>query len=103
MKRVNDIGGEDGAAKWGPIPMEDKQAPYYGKLATALRAALGNKGPGLVNLHESRRAREDVGDENYHALRYFDLATVSVRNILIEKGVLTADEIEERIEKLRGS
>ena len=103
MKRVNDIGGEDGAAMWGPIPMEDKEAPYYGKLATALRAALGNKGPGLVNLHESRRAREDVGDENYHALRYFDLATVSVRNVLIEKGVLTAEEIEERIAKLRGS
>lgn len=99
MKRVNDIGGED----WGPIPRTEKEAPAYGKLATALRAALGDKGAGLVNLHESRRAREDVGPERYHGLGYFDLATVAVRDVLVEKGVLTEDEIEARIARLRGS
>lgn len=99
MKRVNDIGGED----WGPVPLEQKEAPAFGKLATALRAALGDKGPGLVNLHESRRAREDVGAERYHGLGYFELATVAVRDVLVEKGVLSAEEIEARIERLRRS
>lgn len=99
MKRVNDIGGED----WGPIPLDQKPTPAFGKLSTALRAALGDNGARLVNLHESRRAREDVGNERYHGLGYFELGTIAVHDVLVEKGVLTEQEIQERMESLRRS
>ena len=56
-KSVNDIGGED----WGPIPLTQKEVPDWAKLSTALRAALGDNGARLVNLHEGRRAREEMG------------------------------------------
>lgn len=97
MKRVNDIGGED----WGPISLDQKPTPEFGKLSTALRAALGDKGARLVNLHESRRAREDVGTGRYHGLGYFELGTIAIHDVLVEKGVLTEDEVQERMEQLR--
>lgn len=99
MKRVNDIGGED----WGPVPLSQADTPAFGKLSTALRAALGDKGAGLVNLHESRRAREDVGSERYHGLGYFELGTLAIHDVLVEKGVLTEAEIRERMDRLRRS
>ena len=58
--------------------------------AQALRAALGDNGACLVNLHEGRRAREEMGYERYHALGYFEMGMQAMYDILIEKGVVTA-------------
>ena len=97
MKRVNDIGGED----WGPVPLAQAETPDWAKLSTALRNALGERGAGLVSLHEVRRAREDLGRERYHALGYFELGTQAMHDVLVEKGVVTAEEVEARIAELR--
>ena len=99
MKRVNDIGGEN----WGDIPLTQKTVPDWALLATALRGALGERGAGLVNLHEARRARADLGYDRYHALGYFELGLQAMHDILVEKGVLTEEEIQARIERLRRS
>lgn len=98
-KSVNDIGGED----WGPIPLSQKETPEWAKLSTALRAALGDRGAGLVNLHEGRRAREDMGYERYHALGYFEMGMQAIHDILVQKGVVTEREVQDRIDALRGT
>ena len=95
-KSVNDIGGED----WGPVPLTQKEVPDWAKLSVALRGALGEKGAGLVSLHEGHRAREDLGYERYHALGYFELGMQATFDILIEKKVVTAEEVRDRIELL---
>ncbi len=96
-KSVNDIGGED----WGPIPLDQKETPEWAKLSTALRGALGDKGAGLVNLHEGRRAREDMGYDRYHTLGYFELGMQAIHDILVQKGVVTEQEVQDRIEALK--
>ena len=96
-KSVNDIGGED----WGPIPLTQKETPDWAKLSTALRAALGDKGAGLVNLHEGRRAREEMGYERYHALGYFEMGMQAIYDILVQKGVVTEQEVADRIAALK--
>ena len=98
-KSVNDIGGED----WGPIPLTQKETPDWAKLSTALRAALGDKGAGLVNLHEGRRAREEMGYERYHALGYFEMGMQAIYDILVQKGVVTEQEVAERIAALKAA
>lgn len=98
-KSVNDIGGED----WGPIPLTQKETPAWAKLSTALRAALGDNGAGLVNLHEGRRAREQMGYERYHALGYFEMGMQAIHDILVEKGVVTEREVRDRIDALRAA
>lgn len=98
-KSVNDIGGEN----WGPIPMDQKETPDWAKLSTALRGALGDRGAGLVSLHEGRRAREDMGYERYHALGYFEMGMQSIYDILVQKGVVTEREVQERIAELKAA
>ena len=98
-KSVNDIGGED----WGPIPLTQKETPNWAKLSTALRAALGDKGAGLVNLHEGRRAREEMGYERYHALGYFEMGMQAIYDILVQKGVVTEQEVADRIAALKAA
>ena len=98
-KSVNDIGGEDG----GPIPLTQKEVPDWAKLSTALRAALGDNGARLVNLHEGRRAREEMGYERYHALGYFEMGMQAICDILVQKGVVTEQEVQDRIDALRAA
>jgi hypothetical protein len=98
-KSVNDIGGEN----WGPIPMDQKETPDWAKLSTALRGALGDRGAGLVSLHEGRRAREDMGYERYHALGYFEMGMQAIYDILVQKGVVTEREVQERIAELKAA
>ena len=96
---INDIGGED----WGPIPLTQKETPDWAKLSTALRAALGDQGAGLVNLHEGRRAREEMGYERYHALGYFEMGMQAIYDILVQKGVVTEQEVADRIAALKAA
>jgi len=98
-KSVNDIGGEN----WGPIPMDQKETPDWAKLSTALRGALGDRGAGLVSLHEGRRAREDMGYERYHALGYFEMGMQAIYDILVQKGVVTEREVQVRIAELKAA
>ena len=98
-KSVNDIGGED----WGPIPLTEKEVPDWAKLSTALRGALGDKGAGLVNLHEGRRAREEMGYERYHALGYFEMGMQAIFDVLVQKKIVTPTEVQDRIEVLKGN
>lgn len=96
-KSVNDIGGEN----WGPISTAQETTPEWAKLSTALRGALGEKGAGLVNLHEGRRAREEMGREQYHALSYFELGMQAIHDILVQKNIITEQEIAARIITLK--
>lgn len=98
-KGVNDIGGED----WGPIPLTQQDVPDWAKLSTALRGALGDKGAGLVNLHEGRRAREEMSYEQYHSLGYFEMGMQAIFDILIQKKVVTEQEVQDRIDRLKAA
>ena len=98
-KNVNDIGGED----WGPVPLTEKEVPDWAKLSTALRGALGDKGAGLVNLHEGRRAREEMGYERYHALGYFEMGMQAIFDVLVQKKIVTPTEVQDRIEALKSN
>ena len=93
---VNDIGGED----WGPVPLTQKDVPDWAKLSIALRGALGEKGARLVSLHEGRRAREEMGYERYHALGYFEMGMQAILDILVQKKIVTEQEVRDRIDML---
>ena len=96
-KSVNDIGGEN----WGPISQSQKVTPEWAKLSTALRGVLGDKGAGLVSLHEGRRAREEMSYEVYHSLGYFEMGMQAIYDILVQKGVVSEQEVEDRIAAIK--
>jgi len=90
----NDIGGLPG----GPIDTSAGTHEGWHLLVTAIGAVLGARG--LTRIDERRRSSEDLG-EDYHRLGYFERMAQGGANLLYEKGILTREEVERRIEKLR--
>ena len=89
-----DIGGE--AA--GPIDTVDHGMKFWEKQANALRNTL--TGRKVVRLDELRRAAEDLGDR-YYRLGYFERTTEAMRNLLLEKGLFSPVELEEKMKEVR--
>jgi hypothetical protein len=92
----NDIGGLPG----GPIDRTTHEEAPWEKLIVALRQVFGRGDDALVNLHEQRRAVEELGDD-YNRLAYFERMTQGSANVLYEKGVLTRDEVRSRMDQIR--
>ena len=57
----------------------------------------------LVDFAELRRAIEDMGQEAYDELSYYERWAGSVATILVEKGVITQEELDGRIAALRAA
>jgi len=89
---LHDIGGR--AA--GPVDPSDHPLEPWHKMATAMSNVLGDADHKLTCTDESRRTREALDQESYDA-GYFERQILSLRNLLIEKGILDADEIGQRM------
>ena len=97
MRRPNDIGG----SKSGPIDPNARETADWQKELTALVSALGPGARHYLWVDEFRRSREDLPEDFYNTLSYFELWTEGLANLLAEKGFLTREEIGRRVEELR--
>ncbi len=95
-RRVHDIGGLPA----GSIDTSHHGEADWHRMATALSMALGPGRRGLTRVDERRRAAEDLG-EDYMRLGYFDRAVQAGANLLVEKGVLTHGEIDQRMAEIK--
>jgi Nitrile hydratase beta subunit, N-terminal len=85
---VHDMGGSPG----GPIYKGQHEVEDWERLADAVNGALGAKG--LQSTDELRRAIESL--ENYLDLSYYERWVAATEKLLVEKGVLTSDDIDQR-------
>jgi hypothetical protein len=85
---VQDMGGSPG----GPIDRGQHEVEDWERLADAITGALGAKG--LQSTDQHRRAIESL--EEYRDLSYYERWVAATEKLLVEKGVLTGDEIDER-------
>src|SRR3954447_4530685 len=91
----HDIGGLDlGLGKLDPHVSEAKP---WEKLSIVLGNAIGSGGTKLIALDEVRRKREEMGEQLYNELGYFERSIEATRRLLVEKGVFTDEEIEARM------
>ncbi len=91
--RPHDLGGKPA----GAIDRAEHVPEPWHNLVTAI---LGVVGPGklrLVTIDEMRRAMEDMPAEDYRRLEYFERWAVGVSTLMVEKGLMTRDEIAARI------
>jgi hypothetical protein len=94
--RTHDLGGQTA----GPIdPSAHEPEPWH-RLVTALLTALRDPHR-LVKVDEMRRAIEDMPAEDYRRLGYFEKWAVAVSTLVVEKGMLTRDEIDRRVAALK--
>jgi Nitrile hydratase beta subunit len=88
----HDVGGLAGA---GTIDQAEHQLSDWEILADAVNQALGARG--IKRTDEMRRAREEMDAENYRDMSYYERWIASIETILIEKKILTKDEIDRRL------
>ena len=88
MSGVHDMGGSPG----GPIDKSQHETEDWERLADAINIALDIKG--LKTTDEHRRAIESL--ENYRELGYYERWVAATEKLLVEKGILTREEVDER-------
>ena len=88
----HDVGGLPGA---GSIDQTDHQLSDWEVLADAVNQALGARG--IKRTDEMRRAREEMDSAAYREMTYYERWIVSIEAILIEKNILTKEEIDRKL------
>ncbi|SDE54828.1 nitrile hydratase [Priestia aryabhattai B8W22] len=94
MNGIHDIGGKDGFGKVNRIDNE----PYFYKdwEKTAFGLLFVTSGQGMLNVDEFRHGMERMNPADYLTSAYYAHWVATVSTNLVEKGILTAEELESR-------
>ena len=81
-----------GGERAGPIDRSVHEPEDWERIADSINAALGKKG--LQTTDQHRRAIESL--PNYRDLSYYERWASATEKLLVEKGILTEVEIDEK-------
>ena len=70
---------------------------HWEKQVEAIRALLGDGTRRIVSLDEMRRGFESFGEEKYDRLSFYRRRLEAMTDILIEKGVIAPEELEDAV------
>ena len=91
MRRHHDMGGEPA----GPVvPEEHAYVPWEKRVDAIVRLLIARK---VMTVDELRRGIEELGPGTYDELSYYQRWIASVGNNLLEKGVISVDQLGERL------
>jgi nitrile hydratase subunit beta len=95
MARTHDMGGRPNDE---PLNTQEHALADWEVLADAVAQALGGKG--IRTTDESRRAMEDMPEDDYLSLSYYERWIRGTETLLKEKGILTEQEIGRKMAEL---
>ena len=98
MASTHDLGGTPGA---GLIDKSQHETEDWEKLADAVTVVLDQKG--LKTTEEHRRAQERLDPAQYKSMSYYERWIAATELLLVEKGVLTREEIDRKAAELKKS
>ena len=81
-------------------PIEHDYA-LWEKRVDALMVLLSHRDRRLLTVDELRRHIESLGPEAYDGMTYYERWIFAVAQTLIQRGVITVDELGRRIEAIR--
>lgn len=94
MRRTHDMGGLPG----GPVTPDEHDYALWEKRVDAMLALLTGKG--VFNVDELRNGIELIGSDAYERLSYYERWTHSIAHNLIQRGVITVDELGRRMTEI---
>ncbi|MFQ6030247.1 MAG: nitrile hydratase [Dehalococcoidia bacterium] len=94
MPKVNDIGGKPND---DPIDASEHVLADWERRVDAMHSVLGQKG--LRRTDELRRAIESLPPEQYESLTYYERWTTALEALLLEKGILTSEQIDQKMQE----
>ena len=92
MNRIHDRGGVPDDT---PIDMREHEIMDWERRVDAVHAVLGDKG--LRGTDQMRRAIESLSEDQYKAMSYYERWTAALEILVIEKGIMTKSEIDDRM------
>jgi nitrile hydratase len=95
MARTHDMGGRPNDES---LNLEEHALADWEVVADAVAQALGAKG--IRSTDESRRAIEDMPPSDYLSLGYYERWVKGTEQLLFEKGILAAEEIDRKVAEL---
>ena len=94
-RRWHDMGGD--AA--GPVPQDSHDFALWEKRVDALMVLCS--GQGLFTVDGLRRVLEDMGEDAFETMTYYERWIASVNQNLIESGTYTTAELAERMAQVQ--
>src|SRR5438552_11801172 len=99
MNGMHDLGGMHG---FGPVVRETNEPVFHADCERrTLRLALGMFARQLANVDEFRHSIERMAPAEYLSTTYYEHWLHGVERLLLEKGVVTAAEVEAAERRLR--
>ena len=97
-RAITDLGGLDG----GPIDRHEHEPTMTERRIDAMMMLMRAKPRAFWGADENRRTIESLTPEFYEGSGYYERWVTAMRALLIEKGKLSADEIEAKLAEVRG-
>jgi hypothetical protein len=93
LRRHHDMGGLPA----GPVEREEHDYAPWEKRVDAILRLLADGKRRLITTDELRRGIEELGPGAYDQMSYYERWIASITNNLLEKGVITVDELGRRM------
>lgn len=92
---------DSGSQTAAPAEPQGQDMTFWEKQIDALHTLIGDDKRRIVGRDENRRAVESLDENVYNTMNYYERWTAAACRQLIEKGVLTQDEIDAKIAEIR--
>ena len=93
---VHDLGGLPA----GPVDLAEHERTFFDQRVDAMMRLLGHPESGYYTVDAMRRAIESLPRDDYLALGYYERWLRAIRDLVIEKGLVTADELNRKLAAL---
>jgi hypothetical protein len=94
MRAYHDLGGRPA----GAIDRTERTLEPWEKRVDAIVSLLSARERAIVRVDELRRAIEGLGAAEYDRLNYYERWMTAATNLLLEKGVITTDELARKLD-----
>ena len=96
MRHVHDRGGWPDA---GPVERAEHDYAMWEKRTDAMLRIL-TRDRHIIRVDELRRAIESIPPKDYETMSYYERWITAIETLIIEKGLLTREDIDRRVETL---
>ena len=99
MRHVHDRGGWPDA---GPVERAEHDYSMWEKRTDAMLRIL-TRDRHIIRVDELRRAIESIPPMDYETMSYYERWITAIETLIIEKGLLTHEDIDRRVETLEAT
>lgn len=99
MRHVHDRGGWPDT---GPVERAEHDYSMWEKRTDAMLRIL-TRDRHIIRVDELRRAIESIPPRDYETMSYYERWITAIETLIIEKGLLTREDIDRRVETLEAT